>query len=138
MERWINAYPLPKMNPDVISGASVVMALLFVSAVNDSAYGAAWLFLFFHLLLDSVDGAVARRYRLRTTKEQQRHGQLVDLTADRISEGILFLWTPFFTFWAPFFLINTVLAFVQYRTQRAYVLPFRQIFFVVFTVGLLL
>lgn len=130
------SFPLPNVNPDVLSMSSVGMAILFVYALSRHDLLVAWIFLVVHLTLDGLDGAVAERFHVRKTKAQHRHGQIVDLTADRISEGIIFAWPPLFLFWFPLFLVNTVLACVQYRSQRALVLPLRQIFFIVFTLSL--
>lgn len=129
------AYPLPKVNPDTVSFLSVCMAGLAVFAFTQSAYAAAWLFLALNLLFDGLDGAIAEKFHLRRTKSAQRHGEFVDLVTDRASELILFAWSPIAIMWLPLGIINSVLAFVQYKTRHALVIPLRLIFFLIFTVS---
>lgn len=131
--RTLLAYPLPRMNPDVISFFSVCMAILAVYAFSQGAFGAAWLFLALNLLFDGLDGAMAEKFKLRKTTKERRHGEIVDLCADRASELILFAWPPIAIVWMPIAIINTILAIVQFKTQRAFVFPLRIIFFLIFT-----
>ncbi len=133
--RTLLAYPIPKVNPDAISFFSVCMAVLAVFAFSRNAFGAAWLFLALNLLFDGLDGAVAEKFRLRRTRKAQRHGEIVDLVTDRASELVLFAWPPIALVWMPLAIINAILAFIQYKTQHAFVIPLRLIFFLIFTVS---
>jgi phosphatidylglycerophosphate synthase len=137
-ERLFDSYPLPNINPDLISTIGLCIAFLFVVAVSEGMTFVAWIFVLFHLLLDGLDGAIARRYRIRKTHAAKRHGQFVDIVFDRAAEGILFILPPFFIPWFPLFLLNIVLAILTIRWQRALILPLRHAFFVVYTISLLL
>ncbi len=130
------ALPLPKVNPDAVSLGSVVAAVAFIVALSLGLAWIAWGILLAHLLLDGADGAIAKRYRFRRSKADRRHGQSVDLVADRASEFLLFLWPAFVWPWLPLALLNIGLAFLSVRYQRALVLPIRQAFVIVFTISL--
>lgn len=136
-EAWFAALPLPRINPDLLSLASLLLAALFVMAVWVGVPFVAWIFLAVHLLLDGLDGAVARRYRFRRTKREQLHGQLVDFAADRGSEFIMFFLPTFFVPWFPLFVVNVALTIVSVAKQRALAMPLRQLFFIVYSVQLL-
>ncbi|MFH1171686.1 MAG: CDP-alcohol phosphatidyltransferase family protein [bacterium] len=138
VDRWYASFPLPRINPDLVSLVAIFVAFLFVVAVSIQLLFVAWIFLVIHLFLDGLDGAIARKYLYRKTRIQQQHGQLVDIIADRASEGVLFVIPPFFLPWFPLFLLNTVLAIVAVRQQRMLIVPLRLLFFIVFTIQLLL
>ena len=125
------------MNPDIISAFSLVVAFLFVAAVSVDEQFIAWLFLLVHFSLDGLDGAIAKRFALRRTAKERKHGEFVDIAVDRAAEGILFIIPPFFLPWFPLFLVNIVLAILTLRTRRAFILPLRFLFFIVFTISLL-
>lgn len=133
--RTLLAYPIPKVNPDAISFFSVCMSVLAVFAFSRSAFGAAWIFLALNLLFDGLDGAMAEKFKLRKTTKDRRHGEIVDLCADRASELIMFAWPPIAIVWMPLAIINAILAFIQYKTRHAFVIPLRLIFFLIFTVS---
>lgn len=137
VEAWYASFPLPRINPDVVSLSAILVSFLFVVAVSNELSFVAWLFLCVLLFLDGLDGAIARKYGIRKTAADKRHGQLVDVVADRASEGILFVIPPFFLPWFPLFLVNIILTVITLRTQRAFILPLRLAFFVVFTISLL-
>lgn len=134
---WYATLPLPRINPDIISMLGVLVAFLFVVAVSAELPFVAWVFLLVHLFLDGLDGAVARAFQVRKTAAQRSHGQVVDMVFDRASEGILFVIPPFFLPWFPLFLLNILLTALTLQKQRAYILPLRLVFFVVFTIHLL-
>lgn len=133
---WYQTLPLPDINPDYVSFASLVVAFLFVVAVGQNLQLVAWIFLVVHLFLDGLDGAIAKRYQSRRTRVQQEHGVLADVVVDRAAEGILFVIPPFFWPWFPLFLLNSILAVLTIRRQQALILPLRIAFFIVFTVSL--
>ncbi|MBI4415103.1 MAG: CDP-alcohol phosphatidyltransferase family protein [Candidatus Kerfeldbacteria bacterium] len=136
-EAWFAALPLPRINPDLLSLASLSLALLFAMAVWVGVPFVAWVFLAVHLLLDGIDGAVARRYRFRRSKRDRLHGQLVDFAADRGSEFLLFLLPAFFVPWFALFVVNVALTIISVAKQRALALPLRQAFFIVYSIQLL-
>ena len=137
MAAWYATLPLPRVNPDVISLIGVLVAFFVVVAVSAELWFVAWIFLVVHLFLDGLDGAVARAFHVRKTQSERAHGQVIDMAFDRASEGILFVIPPFFLPWFPLFVLNVLLTLLTLRRQRAYILPLRLIFFVVFTIQLL-
>lgn len=142
-DRFFAALPLPRIHPDIISALGVLTALGVFFMLKESAVPgysrvfttvAALVLLFIHLLLDGADGAIARRFHFRKNASQVRYGELVDLTADRLSEGIIFLAPGLFFPWFIFFLMNLICAIVQFRTHRALVQPLRVVFFIALSI----
>lgn len=114
--------PLPRVNPDAISALSLVFSIVFLFSSN----------LYFQiiilamvLILDGMDGLVAEKYKYRKNKKEKNKGWMVDVTVDRLSEGVISLvsFIPLF----PLFILNSVLALWSYKTKRHLILPLRQI-----------
>lgn len=146
-DRFFSALPLPRIHPDIISTLGVLTALGVFFMLKESAApgysrvfttAVAWVLLLVHLLLDGADGAIARRFHFRKDSAQARRGELIDLTADRLSEGIIFFAPGLFFPWFIFFLLNTVCAIAQYRTHRALVQPLRIVFFIALSTTLVI
>lgn len=137
VDRWIFAIPMPRMNPDALSALTVVLALCCIVAVAFERYGLAVLLLAGQLVLDGLDGAVARKQGWRTTAAERRHGQKVDFLCDRLCEGIMFSWPAFFVPWFALFLINSILAYLSYQQQRALAQPLRLVFLLVLLLQLI-
>ncbi|MFH1445560.1 MAG: CDP-alcohol phosphatidyltransferase family protein [Nanoarchaeota archaeon] len=116
--------PLPKINPNTISAASIITSLLFVFSLNYSAL-LAFVLILITLLFDWLDGLVAKKHRLASEE-----GYMVDVTADRMSEGIMFL--PFFMPWFLFFAVNNVLALWGFKKNKHIIMPLRHLFLVYF------
>lgn len=116
--------PLPRMNPNHISGLTIITSLLFVLMLRYS-YAAAIALAAITVLLDWVDGVIAQKHSLCSEE-----GYVVDVASDRLSEGIMFV--PFFLPWFYLFLLNSFLTLFSFSGKRHVVLPLRQVFLIVF------
>jgi hypothetical protein len=125
-DRLLLRLPLPRMNPSYLSGASLVATLLFLAVLRHSSV-AALVLLVIIVLLDWLDGITAQKHEL--CSEQ---GYMIDLAADRISEGLLFI--PFFVPWFYLFVLNTLLTVVSFVRQKHTILSLRQAFLIYFVV----
>ena len=117
--------PLPDMNPNALSGMSIITSMLFLLSVKYSMPLALTL-LFCTLLLDWFDGMVARKFN-RTSEE----GHLVDIASDRLSEGIVFV--AFFP-WFCLFTLNCLLSLWSVAHKRHLILPLRHVFLVFYMI----
>lgn len=122
-DRFGMALPLPNVNPNAVSGLSVITSMVFVLSLRFSFFGLPLLFLAVTILLDWFDGLIARRYG-----KGSEEGYFVDLVSDRLSEGIIFSF--FFFPWFYLFTLNCMLSIVSVRRKRHVVLPLRHIFMV--------
>lgn len=117
-------FPLPKINPTIVSIASVVaMALIYVSPAS------RWLvfsLVFLSIILDWLDGLIARRYGL-----DSRRGYKIDGVCDRASE--LVLSSVFFWPWFYLSLINIFLMYISWRTDIHFIISLR-LFFLLFII----
>ena len=120
-DRVGTAIPLPDINPNILSGLSVVLSMLFVLFLGYPQAAAS--FLGGVLVLDWLDGLLARKHN-RVTEE----GYLADVASDRFSEAIVFL--PFFFPWFYLFCINCMLALLSVKRRKHIILPLRHIFLV--------
>jgi len=118
--------PLPRVNPDVLSGLSIITSLVFTLALRYSSV-AALVLIIVTLLLDWFDGLIAQKHNLFSEE-----GYIVDLASDRLSEGIMFI--PFFFPWFYLFLVNAILTVFSFTKKKHVILPLRQAFLVVFLI----
>ncbi len=116
--------PLPKINPNFVSGLSVLAAITFVLSLRFS-YAIAFAALVINLLLDLFDGVIAKKYGLESEK-----GYMVDVFADRLSEGIIFI--PFFAPWFYLFALNNALSMYSFVSYKHVILPLRHVFLAYF------
>jgi phosphatidylglycerophosphate synthase len=116
------ALPLPNVNPNVVSGLSIVTSMLFVVSFPFFSF-AAVVFLFMTILLDWFDGLIAKKFR-RMSEE----GYIVDVTSDRLSEGIIF--SAVFFPWFFLFVLNCLLTIRSVAKKRHIVLPLRHLFLI--------
>lgn len=116
------ALPLPNINPNTISGLSIITSMLFLLLVRRYPF-AALVFLIMTLIFDWADGVIAKKFG--TASEE---GYLADVASDRFSEGIIFL--VFFFPWFYFFSLNCLLAIISVRKNRHIILPLRHAFLV--------
>jgi len=116
--------PLPRIDPNLVSALSVVTSLGFLLAWNHSR-ALALLLLLITVSLDWCDGLIAKKYELCSRK-----GYLVDLVADRVSEGIIFL--PFLVPWFCLFILNSILTLFGIAKRKQIILPLRAAFIVAF------
>jgi phosphatidylglycerophosphate synthase len=111
---------LPKINPNKISALSVIFSILFIIFFNYSRIVSLFVLLLV-LLFDFLDGAIAKRYY-----KEKIDGYIIDVTCDRISEGIIF--SIFFFPWFFLFSINLWLTIWSFYSKKHIVLPLRHIF----------
>lgn len=122
------ALPLPNVNPNVLSGISIITSFAFLALFKFSII-LSFLFLIITLLLDWFDGLVAKKF-FRTSEE----GYLADLTSDRLSEGVMFV---IFFPWFCVFVINCALSIFSVKRNKHVIIPARH-FFVIFILWLIL
>jgi len=112
--------PLPRVNPNSVSGLSIVTSMLFLLSYPFSAEIAiAWLIV--TLLLDWFDGAIAKKHGMVSEE-----GYIVDVASDRFSEGLIF--SMVFFPWFYLFVLNSVLSVLSVKTGRHIIIPLRHIF----------
>jgi len=83
------------------------------------------MFLLLNLGLDWLDGLVARKYHLVSEE-----GYMVDVAADRLSEGILFV--MFMMPWFYLFALNNIMTILSFKEKKHIILPLRQAFLIYF------
>lgn len=118
--------PLPKINPNIVSGLSVLCSFVFLFLFKTHAVFAMVLLIVI-LLLDWFDGLIAKKYRL-----ESEEGYICDVAADRFSEGIIFV--PFFNPWFFLFVFNNLLSLYSYKYKTHVSLPLRHVFVIYFLV----
>ena len=116
--------PLPRVNPSLVSALSIVTSLAFILVLKHSPV-VAWSLVVITLLLDWLDGLIAKKHELCS-----REGYLVDLIADRISEAILFI--PYLVPWFCLFILNSILTLFGIAKHKQIILPLRAAFIVAF------
>lgn len=123
--KWLDSFvmedvPMPNINPDLVSIMSV-----FVLAFGFLYQKDLWIFtfVFLSLILDWLDGVIARKYDRVT-----RHGYWVDVICDRLGELIIAIYSPLL--WLPFFVINLIMTFINTKTKVHLILPIRFAFLI--------
>lgn len=116
--------PLPKVNPNIISGLSILTSLLFILSLKYSLI-LAFVLIISTLLFDWFDGLIAKKYSLCSDE-----GYIVDVTSDRLSEGIMFI--PFFIPWFYLFVLNSILTVFSFAKNKHIIIPLRHIFAIYF------
>lgn len=119
--------PLPKIHPNSVSAMSVICSIVFIILVQKSYLVVALIVLLVILLLDWMDGLIAKKFGL-----QSKEGYICDVTADRLSEGIIFLF--FFNPWFFLFTLNTLLTLFSFKRKIHLILPLRHIFTIFFII----
>lgn len=122
-----NVY-LPKINPNIISFFTVLSSMIFILALNFNTIFSLFL-LFFIIILDGLDGEIARRYKINKKEE----GYIIDVTCDRISESLISI--PFFFPWFFIFTINLFLTLLSFNKKFHIILPLRHIFLLYFIIS---
>jgi len=113
--------PLPKIHPDIVSVLSLAGSVVFLFSRN--IYFQI-ITIFIVILLDAFDGIIAKRYNYRPTEDDKLAGWMVDVTIDRLSEGLIAL--VFFIPLFPLFILNTALTLFSYTKKIHLILPLRQ------------
>ncbi|MBD3261665.1 MAG: hypothetical protein GF334_08310 [Candidatus Altiarchaeales archaeon] len=118
--------PWPAINPNYVSGLSILTSIFFVAANRQPPL--PLFFLSLTLIFDLLDGVIARKHRL-----QSHEGHMVDVASDRISEAIIF--SAYLTPWYYLFSLNVLLSIYSHQKNKHIILPLRQVFFVFYLVG---
>ncbi|MDD5342299.1 MAG: CDP-alcohol phosphatidyltransferase family protein [Patescibacteria group bacterium] len=124
---WLINLSWPRINPSFISALAVGAAFGFAVFYKQNIIWLAVVFLVINLLGDWFDGIIAKKYGLASRK-----GWIIDIVADRLSEGIIFLYYP--VPWFGFFILNCLLSIVSYWRRFAFILPIRLVFLVYFLI----
>lgn len=116
----------PFKNPDVYTVTSVILStgFLFISNIPSRL-----VLLIVILLLDWMDGAAARRF-----KGPSKKGYIVDVTFDRISDGIItasIIGTVYGNILFFLYLMNNLLSLMAIRTNKSYLLAIRFFYLVI-------
>lgn len=122
------ALTFPDMNPNIVSGFSILTSMLFVLLLHFLPV-MSMVFLIITILLDWFDGLMARKFE-RTSEE----GYMVDVTSDRLSEGIIF--SVIFFPWFFLFTLNCLLTIKSFARRQHVILPLRHIFLVFYAFSL--
>jgi hypothetical protein len=112
---------LEKVNPDMISGLSLVFSPVAYLLLADRAILASIVMVFFVLLLDAFDGIVARA---KGQTSSSKDGWMVDVSVDRISEAIMCL--ALSRVFILLTIINMGLALVSCHYKKHAIIPLRQ------------
>lgn len=122
VDRFGLALPLPNVNPNFVSGLSILTSMLFVLFLRISPI-ISIIFLIITVLFDWFDGLIAKKFG-RASEE----GYLVDLVSDRLSEGIMF--SVVFFPWFFLFTLNCLLTMRAVVKKKHVIIPLRHIFLV--------
>jgi phosphatidylglycerophosphate synthase len=117
IDKWVVKLPFPKINPDYISYSTLVTTIISVYFFKKNSLGLFCLFLGITLLLDWLDGTIARKYNL-----ESKRGWILDKVIDRISEIILFafIW-PIGLIFVP---LEILIMYLSYNRKYPLVLMF--------------
>jgi phosphatidylglycerophosphate synthase len=117
IDNWVVKLPFPKINPDYISYSTLVTTIISVYFFKKNSLGLFCLFLGITLILDWLDGTIARKYNL-----ESKRGWILDKVIDRISEIILFtfIW-PIGLIFVP---LEILLMYLSYNRKYPLVLMF--------------
>jgi len=116
--------PLPDVNPNMLSGLSVITSFIFLLTIKFSLM-LSLVILLITLLLDWFDGIVARKFG-----HASEEGHMVDVASDRFSESLFFVAPAFFFPWFYLFTLNCALSLLSVKKKRHVILPLRHVFFV--------
>jgi len=110
------------IDPNKISGISVLLSFLLAYLIFKNMFIFSALVLFIILFLDFLDGVIARGRKIDSYQ-----GQIVDWTADRMSEIIIFV--PLFLQNAFIILIPSLNIFVNFLVVKGkiWLIPLRHL-----------
>lgn len=120
LNKWEKYLIFPSKNP---SNYQVVGLLLSVGYLFTTNLIIQIVLVAVILILDWMDGAVARKYNL-----VGREGWMIDVFVDRLSEGFIFavhLFTPLGTAFFVLYIINIFLSMYSVRSGKHLLLPLR-------------
>ncbi len=111
---------LKRVNANMISGLSLVCSPVAYLLISERAILASLIVLFFIMLLDVLDGIVARAQNHASSKD----GWIVDVSVDRVSEAVISL--ALSRIFILFTIINMGLALLSYHYRKHAIIPLRQ------------
>ncbi|MEK6973741.1 MAG: CDP-alcohol phosphatidyltransferase family protein [Nanoarchaeota archaeon] len=117
IDDFIVKIPFPRINPDYISFFTLITTIISVYFFLNGKLWVFWIFLLLTLLLDWLDGTIARKYKMESIK-----GWWLDKIIDRISEIIIFsfVWLPGLLF-IP---IGLLIMYLSYKNKFPLLLMF--------------
>ena len=116
----LTRFPLLKrVNADMISGLSLVCTPIAYLLISERAILASIIALFLVMLLDAIDGIVARA-KGETSSED---GWMVDVAVDRVSEAVISL--ALSRIFILFTILNMCLALLSCHYRKHAILPLR-------------
>jgi hypothetical protein len=110
---------LKRVNANMVSGLSLACSPIVYLLIADRVILASVITLFVVLLLDVVDGTVAR-----ATGQTCEDGWMVDVSVDRVSEAVISL--ALSRIFILFTIINMGLALLSCHYRKHAIIPFRQ------------
>lgn len=128
-DRIFFCLPFPDIEPKIVSFVSVFLSILAAVLLR---FDKLWFFIIYllALILDGVDGFIARKYR---TGSQE--GYLCDVACDRLAEGIVMM---NFLPWFALFVLNLFLSLFSIAKRKHRILPLRALFLVYYAVWILI
>lgn len=111
---------LRQVDANMISGLSLVFTPIAYMLLSERAIAASIIAIFLILLLDALDGIVARA-KSQTSSED---GWMVDISVDRISEAVISL--ALSRVFILLTILNMGLALLSYRYKKHAIIPLRQ------------
>ena len=123
---------LKRVDANMISGLSLVCSPIAYLLISEKAILASIITLFIIMLLDALDGIVARAKGETNSKD----GWLVDVSVDRVSEAVISL--ALSRIFILLTIINMSLALLSYRYRKHAIIPLRHAILVIFIAYFLL
>ena len=111
---------MQQLDPDMISGLSLVFSPIAYLMLSEKAIIPSIVTIFFVLLLDALDGIVARA----KGQTGSRDGWMVDVAVDRLSEAIICL--ALSRVFILLTILNFGLALFSCRYKKHAIIPLRQ------------
>jgi phosphatidylglycerophosphate synthase len=111
---------MKRLNPNMISGLSLTFSPIVYLLISERAILASIITLFLVMLLDVLDGIVARAKGQVSSKD----GWIVDVSVDRVSEAMISL--ALSRIFILFTILNMSLALLSYHYKKHAIIPLRQ------------
>lgn len=117
---------LPKINPNLLSSFSILLSMLFILIFGVNKF-LSTIILTLILILDALDGEIARRYKISSEK-----GYIIDIICDRVSESLLVF--PLFYPWFFIFTFNLFLTIISFNKRIHIIFPLRHVLLLYFLI----
>jgi phosphatidylglycerophosphate synthase len=122
----LTRFPLLKdVSANMISGMSLACSPIVYLAISERAILTSIIVLFLVMLLDVLDGIVARAKNQNSSED----GWIVDVSVDRVSEAIISL--ALSRIFILLTIFNMGLALLSYRYRKHAIIPLRQAILVI-------